>query len=262
MATQRTHGVESARRVLNMLFQFTPDNPVVSIEYLAEQLECSVGSAYRYIGLLRELFLVEEHTRGTYRLTPRVYALADAVDHLRDLKSVARPVLVRLAQDAGETAILVRAIDDAIICVDTVQAARTLRLTFSPGQVLAMHRGASAKVMLSGLSRRQRERYLTRMVQQGRFAEEECGHLIEQLEAIAESGYAESNAEVDAGTWASAAAIKLEGKVIASVSVAAPETRTPEPQRLRIRQLVIEAAEEISRLMQAGSGPVDGDALT
>jgi len=239
----RTHGVGSARRVLQILLQFTEKRPTATVDELAEAIGTSTANTYRYLSLLKELALVEEHSRGLYTVSPRVFALARAASASLDVASAARPLLLDLSAKTGETALLVRRIGDSIVCLDSVETDQHVRLSFLPGALLPMHRGASAKVMLASLPPAKRSRYLARVTD---ITPHERDRLEKELARINADGYAESAAEVDEGVWAAAAPILFSGQVVAAISVAAPGYRVDEAQRREIGEHVRAAAAAVS----------------
>lgn len=248
LKSARTHGVESARRVLQVLLQFTESRPTWTVEQLAESVGTSTANTYRYLSLLKELALVEEHSRGLYTVSPRVFSLGRAARSSLDIVSVAHPALEDLTRDTGETTLLVRRVGDSVICIDTVEAEHPIRLSFSPGALLAMHRGASAKVMLASLAPDRRAAYLARLSSELTPADRR--DLEAELSRIAADRFAESSAEVDENVWAVAAPIVFGGSVVAAISVVAPAYRIDDAQRDFIRDRVRDAADTIGRRLE------------
>ncbi|WP_350226673.1 IclR family transcriptional regulator domain-containing protein [Naasia aerilata] len=64
------------------------------------------------------------------------------------------------------------------------------------------------------------------------------------------SGYAESNAEVDAGVWAAAAAVRSYGALVGALTVVAPAYRLTEEHRKQIGEAVRAGAAEFEELLQ------------
>jgi DNA-binding IclR family transcriptional regulator len=236
--------VDSARKVLQLLLQFSEERPEATVEQLAQAVSASVSSTYRYVALLREVGLVEERHRGTYSLSPRVLALARGAEAASSIVGIARPVLDRLTDACGEAAFLVQQMGDSAVCVDLSQSDHPVRLSFAPGKILSLHRGAAPKVLLASLDSKKIRAYFKRLELA---ASDPQWQLLEaELEEIRAKGWGESSAEVDEGVWAVAAPICVAGSVVAAVSVAAPGYRVDTEQRDRIRALVRDAAREVS----------------
>ena len=241
----RTHGVDSARRVLQVLLLFSEDRIELTAEEIAREVSISMPSAYRFIALLREMYLLEEKARGVYALSPRVFALAGSAEQALQISTVVRPFLNHLSELSGEAALLMRRVGDSAMCADMAQIAHPIRLSFAPGHVMDLHRGAGPKVLLSSMGTAWAEEYLERV--DPRQLKRERRALLRELETIADRGWAQSSAEVDEGIWAAAAPVKVGSKVIAAISVAGPRYRVDEPSRDRVLHDVLENARQASQ---------------
>lgn len=239
-----TRGVDSARRVLQILLQFSETKPETSIEEISQIHGISVPSAYRYLSLLREMYLVEERNRGTYSLSPQILRLAAASEVALDLASVSRPILERLMAETHETTLVVKRIRDAAVCVAVAQPDKSLAISFRPGHIMPLHRGAAAKMLLATLSKRKQHQHLTKV--EPPLSPEEMFRLETQLEQIGLRNFAESESEVDSGVWAVAAPIIVSSRVLGSVSIVAPAFRIPEETREIMRNKARDAAVEIA----------------
>ena len=241
----KTPGVESARRALKILLSFSEDRPELTVDRLAAEHGISTPSAYRYIALLRELYLVEERAKGAFVLAPTILRLFAAAESSLDITAAAKPVLDRLRDETGEAALVMRRVHDAAVCVAIANPNRALTLSFVPGQRMPMFGGAGAKVLLAGMTVQERKSLLDSLPAKRR------NELSAAVDEIRESGFAESEAEVDEGVWAVAAPIIVDGKTVASLSIASAAFRTSVESRDRIRRLVQDAAMEISAKLLA-----------
>lgn len=239
-----TRGVGSARRVLQILLQFSETKPETTIEEIAKTHGISVPSAYRYLSLLREMYLVEERSRGSYSLSPQILRLAAASEVSLDLASVSRPILERIMQETHETVLVVKRLRDAAVCVAVAQPDKSLAISYQPGQLMPLHRGAAAKMLFANLPTRKQQQYLAALEPQ--LTPDELFRLESQFEVIGHSNFAESESEGESGVWAVAAPIIVSSRVLGSVSIVAPTFRIPEETRVRFRAIVKEAASEIA----------------
>ena len=240
-----TRGVDSARRVLQILLQFSETKPETTIEEIARTHGISVPSAYRYLSLLREMYLVEERNRGSYSLSPQVLRLAAASEVSLDLASVSRPILERIMQETHETALVVKRIRDAAVCVAVAQPDKSLAISFLPGHIMPLHRGAAPKMLLANLPPRKKQQYLAALEPQ--LSRDELFRLESQLEIFGQSNFAETGSEVDSSVWAVAAPVIVSSRVLGSVSIVAPAFRILEETRARFRTIVKDAASEIAK---------------
>jgi DNA-binding IclR family transcriptional regulator len=202
---------------------------------------------YRYIALLRETGLLIGDERGCYHLSARLISLARAAEAAESIIEIADPVMRALAMECGETVILVRLVARSPVCVHRVESAHHLRAAFEPGQPLPLIRGASSKVLLSGLSEQVRRDYLRQFATDP----DDVSRMEEAAQVAAERGWAVSEEEIDRGVWAASAAITDGRSVVAALTVPSPLVRAPEELQDRLLAQVREAAAELSGRLAA-----------
>lgn len=240
----RVHGVDSARRVVQLLTLFSESRPTLSVDQMVQLAGIPPASTYRYLALLKELQLVEETSYRTYSLSPRALAIGRAAEAASPLGAMIHPVLSELSAECGEAALLMRRIGDSAIAADVVETAQPVRISFQTGQPMALHRGAGAKLLLAAMGQEWVSGYCSRVRMDGADVEQES--LLAETERIQNRGFAESASEVDAGVWAVAAPIRSGARVLAAITVAGPEYRLDRTVATRIRGRVVDAAARIN----------------
>ncbi len=244
--SRRVPGVESARKALLLLLWFDESHVEASVEELAAAAGMPVSSAYRHVALLREMGLLEQGGRGRYHISARIYGLTRAADAAGGLIVRARPILHRLVDQTGETAVLVRLLGDAALAVDQVDTTPPVRLAYAPGRTMPLTAGAPAKMLLASLPASTRTAYLDRLSRQDpEFAARRADWAAE-LTAARRQGWAESWGEVDPGLWGTAAPVRKSGQVIAALSIAGPVDRLDDIGRRRAISLCRNAANELT----------------
>ncbi|MEO3753766.1 IclR family transcriptional regulator [Streptomyces sp. B6B3] len=241
---ERTPGVDSARRALKVLLLFTGKSAELSVEEIARSVGISTPSAYRFLSLLREMDLVEEADRGGYVLAPRLLLLARSAEQAFPVSKVVRPLVERLSRSTGEAALVIRRVGDFAACVEMSQPEHTVRLSFEPGHVMSLHRGAGPKVLLAAMGEAWARRYFDRLRPPPPATERDT--VLSEIPAITAQGWSRSAGEVDEGVWAVAAPITVAGRVLATVSVAGPQFRIDEERGADIMRQVMEGAAELS----------------
>jgi len=239
-------GAEGARRVLAVLQAFTAARHTLTARDLAESTGIPLPSMYRYIALLRETGLLIGDERGSYHLSARLISLARAAEAAESIIELADPVMRDLAMECGETVILVRLIARTPVCVHRVESAYHVRATFEPGQPLPLERGASAKVLLSGLTPHTRRDYLAAYAKADPAA---AARLEESARLAGERGWAVSEQEIDRGVWAASSAVTDGRSLIAALTVPSPLFRAPAAQRDELLSQVRAAAARLSGLL-------------
>src|SRR3984957_2726067 len=190
------HGCEGARRVLALMLAFSAERSSLTARELAAATGIALPSVYRYITLLRETGLLAGDERGSYRLSARLIGLARAAEAAESIIDIADPFMRELAAQTGETVILVRLIGRSAVCVHRVESAQRLRIAFEPGQPMPLERGASARLLLSGLPPQQRREYLAPLAERN---PEAAARLEEKILLAGQQCFATSEEEIDKG---------------------------------------------------------------
>jgi len=242
------HGCEGARRVLALMLAFSADRSTLTARELAAATGIALPSVYRYITLLRETGLLAGDERGSYRLSARLIGLARAAEAAESIIDIADPVMRKLAAETGETVILVRLIGRSAVCVHRVQSAQRLRISFEPGQPLPLERGASARLLLSGLLPELRRDYLAPLAKRD---PEAAARLEERVVRAGQDGYATSEEEIEEGVWAASAPVLNGKRMTAVLTVPSPLVRAPASLQDQLISQVRGAAEAISEGLRA-----------
>jgi len=241
------HGCEGARRVLALMLTFSADENTLTARQLAERTGIALPSVYRYITLLRETGLLAGDERGSYRLSARLIGLARAAEAAESIIDIADPVMQRLAEQTGETVILVRLIGRSAVCVHRVQSAQRLRISFEPGQPLPLQRGASARLLLASLAPGVRREYLAPLAER----DPEAAALLEKRILMAgQQGFATSEEEIEQGVWAASAQVMHGKRMVAVLTVPSPLVRAPAEERARLLGQVRTAALAINEALR------------
>lgn len=230
-----------------MLQAFTPARHTLTARDLAESTGIPLPSMYRYIALLRETGLLIGDERGCYHLSVRLISLARAAEAAESIIELADPVMRDLAVECGETVILARLIARTPVCVHRVESAHHLRAAFETGQPLPLERGATAKVLLSGLTPQVRREHLAAFAKTD---PEGAARLDEAACIAAERGWAVSQQEIDRSVWAASAAVCDGRSVVAALTVPSPLV-SPTAQREQLLGQVRAAAARLSSLLTA-----------
>jgi DNA-binding IclR family transcriptional regulator len=240
-------GAEGARRVLAVLQAFSPRRHTLTARDLAESTGIPLPSMYRYIALLRETGLLVGDEHGSYHLSARLVPLARAAEAADSLIDIADPVMRDLARECGETVILVQLIARLPVCVHLVESTHHLRAHFEPGDQLPLDRGASGRVLLSGLAPQTRKDLLAPMAA----ADPEAAERLERAAAeVEERGWAVSEEEIDPGVWAASAVVTDGHSTVAALTVPSPLVRSPASLQERLLSQVRRAAREVSELLR------------
>jgi DNA-binding IclR family transcriptional regulator len=219
---QLVRGVESPRRVLQVLLSFTERRPHATISDLAQEIAVPVSTCYRYVGLLRELGLVDEGPRATYHVTPRIMLVARAVQCFNSL----------------------------VVCVESVPSNRAIRYIFETGYSLPLGVGSSGKLLLALLPESEQADYIAQIQPRDPDLARRVIANEAEFATYAAEGWASGDGEYENGVWAGAAAIRaarpVDGDVGAALVVAGPSFRIAATDQSYIRQVLLDAAVELT----------------
>jgi DNA-binding IclR family transcriptional regulator len=248
----RVQSIERAFAVLGAL----ADGPV-GVTEVADRVALPKSTVARLLGSLAREGVVEQVPGGTrYRLGARIASLAASVASTSSLVAVARPHLVELASDLGETAGLSVPDGFQVHYIDQVDTTHQVQIRDWTGTRVPMHAVSSGLVMLASLPAAALDRFLHRPLE--RFTPRtvtDPGALQERLRQVHLDGYAWVHEEFSEGLNSVAAPIaESTGAVVAAVHVHGPSYRFPgAADQAAIGTQVVKAAARISARFRRAS---------
>jgi DNA-binding IclR family transcriptional regulator len=127
--------------------------------------------------------------------------------------------------------------------VHRVQSAQRLRISFEPGQPLPLERGASARLLLSGLPPQQRREYLAPLAERD---PEAVARFDARAVQAGRQGYATSEEELEQGVFAVSAPVFQGKRMIAVITVPSPLVRAPATLQEKLLAQVRAAAQDLN----------------
>lgn len=205
-----TKGVRSLQRGLQMLEVFARPREERTVQELAVELGIPLPSAYRLVNTLVDMgYLERQRSRGPLRLGLSLIRLGALAHSGLDLREAARPVLEKLVATTGETAVVVLAAADRVVCIDNLEGTSPIRpASLKVGEDAPYTAGAIGQVVLAHLAAAHREEILragwTALTPSTLVTREAVE---ERCEQVHRDGYAYSIGETIAGTAAIAAPV-------------------------------------------------------
>lgn len=221
------------------------DRGEVRADDLGAALEMPVSTVYRYLRTLVEFGFVDR-TGGTFRLGPKLLIGTGANVSSEQLIRLADPVLRRLVTETGETAIVVRRIGLASVCLHAIETTIQLRATYEPGSMSPLHAGAPARVLLAFAPPEVLEEVFAGDLDRLTPATLDADGLRESLGEIVLTGLATSHGERIPGTVALAAPVFREDGIVGAIAVVGPSFRCDAVWQLRASRAVHEAASTLN----------------
>lgn len=264
-ARRSSSPVQSVDRALTVLDILTRDGEA-SLSAMASEIGVHKSTVGRLAEVLVSHGLVESvSSAGGYRLGVGCLRLAEATTSRLGLSVAAQSVCDQLSAQIGETTNVAITRDGVAINVCQAEADTAVAMRNWIGQPTALHATANGKVLLAHLPEDERRELLGAELE--RFTEQSFAdpvELAEELNRIRHRGWAFAVEEFEAGLNAVAAPIHdHSGGVVAGISVAGPSYRLPIERLPEVRELVIRAAEALSRAMggTAAAAEATRDAL-
>ncbi len=155
--------VRALDRGLALLSAFSPEQTQLSLTDLARAAQLDKGTARRLLQtLMRAGWVRHDAATGRYALSTRVLAVAAAVETGAALRAAGTDVLHDLARQTGATAFLWMVEDGMALCLARAVAPQpdVDAVWFSVGARAPMNCGAGPRVLLAGLTPRDRDRAL------------------------------------------------------------------------------------------------------
>jgi DNA-binding IclR family transcriptional regulator len=213
--------IQSVRRAVAILNQFSVDEPELGVTQLSEKLGLHKSTVHRLLASLRRQGLVKRNplTRK-YRLGIGLIELGYAAMYSNALLQLVDPYLHYLADAVGAVAYLAVQDEDEILVVSLVRSP-DLRDAVSWVPRAPLHCTSTGKIFLAHMP----EDELTRLLDKGlaRLTEKTISDptdLRQELDRVREQGFATSLEEHEEGTNAIAVPIKKpDGTVIAALGV-------------------------------------------
>ena len=212
------------------------DRGEIRADDLSTALDTPLSTIYRYLRTLTEFGFVER-SEGGYRLGARLRLTGGPAVTSEELIRASGPVLSLLAEEVGETVVIVRRVGDAAICLHEVQAAQPLRVTFEPGASLPLHAGALARVLLAFADETVQDEALAEVTRPRRLRRE--------LDRTAREGIARSDGEDFPGVVVVAVPVLRPDGIVAAIGILAPAVRAVGTWRARAARRLRGAAREV-----------------
>lgn len=257
----RSQSVQSVERAL-ILLDLLGNGSRWGISEFARATRLSKTVVFRLVQTLGRHGYVTQAEDRRYQLGTKPLELASAVLRRFEVRQVARPTMLALAERTGESVVLTAPGREGVICLDTIDGPQRIRVSFQIGRITPWHAGAAGKLHLAYLH----ESRIREIVAGGlpRYTERTVTDpevLLQDLARIRHQGYAFTVGEFDPGVAAiSAPVFDSTNEVVAAISIGGPAPRFSQEALPNLIREVREAAEQITVHLLGGRPGVHGEA--
>ncbi|MEZ5653010.1 MAG: IclR family transcriptional regulator [Burkholderiaceae bacterium] len=246
--------MSSLSRILAVLDLLTPARPEITAEQIAEALEISLPTSYRYVRELIAVGLLRKAAEGRFALGARIVELDHQMRTTDPLLRAAQERMRALAQRTGFAVTLVSLLGERMITLHLEQGSEPIDISYGRGRPMPVLRGTPGLTLLANLPRaRQRALF------EAHGANEQLAdwpRLQSRLSSIRRQGYGLSAGELDAHNAGIAVPVRdATGRPLAALCLVLPRERLEMLQVERLVQWLQEAATAISSLLENGSAP-------
>mgnify|MGYP001378392252 CR=1 FL=1 len=228
---------------------------------VAGHLGVHKSTALRLLRTLHEHGLVYRQPDQRYRLGARLFALAQQAAENLDIREIAHPHLVALNEECGHTVHLAVREEDEVLYVDKVESRYPVRMYSRIGRPVALTVAAVAKLLLADLSEPERRALAHRLDYPAYTPRSTPGPeaFLAELETVRDQGWAtDLGGHEESINCVAAPVTGTDGRVVAALSVSAPNVVVTAEELLALLPLVRRTAETISR--EYAGRPGDPDA--
>ena len=211
----------SSDRLLQLMQLVASAQKPISVNELADASGLPLSTLYRHLHCLSQWGAIQATGEsGHYCSGPIALQMALNFQQHETLTMQAMPEISRLSRISNETAALMVATRQQVICVAMIESSQALCCSFSPGKAQALVRGASALSLLAFMPEKHSQKTLNALLPRAEHAALEA-----TLRQVRAQGYAVSDSVIDAGVWGVSAPLLVERKLLGTLTLMAPSVR-------------------------------------
>lgn len=251
----KSYSVPAIHRTLDILETLASENDGMTITEVSRRFRIPKSSAYAILQTLKSRDYLEKDGEDRYRLTLKVFCLANTLVGSLDLRRQAYPLLKDLAEKSrisGHIAVLDHG---SAVYIEKVEVLGAIRLTTWIGKRMPLHSTSIGKALLAYLPQGDIERIFKR---HGfiRFTPRTIASLAElnkELARVRNAGFAVANEENEEGVRAVAAPIfNHSGQAVAAVNLGGSTLQIRIRDLPRLGEMVRSCAQQISKRLGYG----------
>lgn len=262
-----TNGSQSISRAIGLLRILTSGpREGMALAHLAEAAGLHPATAHRQLSALIREGLVEQDRRRRYLPGVELWLMGQVAAHRFDITGVAEAAMRGLADETEDTIYLFVRSGRQAVCVARQEGSFPIRtLTLTPGDRRPLGVNAGALALLSYISDEDRQQVLEDLEPDLKpYREYSVPKVRREIEATRQRGYSIVAGSIIPGMSAIGVPIlDTRGHAVASLSIAAIDSRMAEARRAQIARLALDEARTLAkRLALTGRAHVVADAKT
>jgi DNA-binding IclR family transcriptional regulator len=244
--------IYAVAKALKILQLFSVDEPRLSLTEISRRLGMPKSTVHNLLATLQEYGYIERTDDELYAIGVAPLLLTQTMRISVELRDPAAPILRQLAEATRESVYLTIRQEDAALYIYAVESSHRLLARTAVGDRAPLHCTSVGKAMLAGLPEEEVDAILRRAGLPSFTSRTltDVEALKAELAATRRRGYAIDCGEHEEGLFCIGAAIRDgRGRVIGACSVSGVDPAILGERRESPAELVIDAAQNISRLM-------------
>lgn len=260
MSEQQNGLVPAVDRAIQILKVFQSGEESYGVSELSRRLDLNKSTVYDIVSTLaRHGFLERDEATKKYRLGAGLFHLGNLVRPRLNVRDVAHPFILELADEVGQTVILgILTPDNDVVILDSAEPEFDMRISASVGTRIPHSAGVFGKVFHAAMDSQALQRLLTAKPLRA-FTEQTIVDLTEyqqELERVRATGIAEEYEEYLDGVRAIGVPIMdHEGQVIAALIVTGFSRHMDDAKMDLLRERLPAVGRRISELLGAREWP-------
>ncbi len=190
---------------------------------ISNTLGINKSTTYRFLTTLESLgYVVKDRENNRYALGSKVVWLSSRFLEAIDLRAIARPVLLQLREQTGETIHLAILDHFEVIYIDKLDGKSAVRMASGVGNRMPVHSTGLGKLLLASMAEDMWQSYVENVGLERRTSNTitDPDVFFQQLRLVRERNYSIDNCENEEGIRCIAVPIRDHtGKVVAAISI-------------------------------------------
>ncbi|MGN8646263.1 IclR family transcriptional regulator [Gracilibacillus sp. HCP3S3_G5_1] len=250
-------------KALNILEEFTSDNPSWGLRELSRKLDMSHTIVYRLVSTLVEKgYLFRNPNTQKYELGIKFIELSNVVEDNLKLKELIEPIMQEVATRTGESVVLTLLDREEGLFAKIVESQRHVRFSDSKGKRSPLYIGASHKTILAYIPEKSQHKIIQDGIDRGASQITSKEDICETLSMIRQVGWAYTSGETIPDVAAVAVPIfDYQQSILGSLSIGGPAYRLTEDVAESMANILMEYREELHSILKMVSLPTRRDYL-
>lgn len=242
--------LSSVANAIRLVKAFSDTEYEIGISELSKRLSLPKSTVHRLASTLADAGMLEQNEEtGKYRLGLVMFELGSLVRRKMDFSSTAKPELMALRENTGETVHLTVLGQTSVIYINTLESKQSIRMTLDVGMRKPAYCTAEGKVLLAFKSPEVAEAIIALgLPERTPKTITDPVAFQKELTSVRNRGFAYDDEESEVGLRCIAAPVRDHyGNVIAAVSIAGPSQRLTKKALESFANSVVESADIISK---------------